>query len=225
MERWRFWLCWQPRELETFQSLILLDSLILLELNVKLLSSWKCCGGEVWIEQVWLEQCPQTSMSWSNVVNKSSHDRTLHSSSSVLYVKLRIKRGCTYFFTWLYIIVLHNKEIVMLLIDGVFATVKVVLFVQALSQPCGWTIYAPRWSQAERTDRSSSGRSSVKDPILHNWIRQLGRLNLQCNIADSTGQVTCWPADKEKRLVQRMRRGENLLSAQYVGAYHAVVYR
>lgn len=33
---------------------------------------------------------------------------------------------------------------------------------QLLSQPCGWTSCAPQWSQAEKTDRPSSGSSRVK---------------------------------------------------------------
>lgn len=53
-----------------------------------------------------------------------------------------------------------------------------MVFTQALSQPCGWMSCAPQWSQAETTNRPSSGGTRVKQLFLHQHHHQLGRLSL-----------------------------------------------
>lgn len=89
--------------------------------------------------------------------------------------------------------------------------VKIV--VQVLSQPCGWMICAPRWSQAERTDRPSSGSSSVKQVFLHAEHSAGADQDFQCNILDNTGQVSCRLHDPD--FIQRS------VAAQYDRAVRA----
>lgn len=51
------------------------------------------------------------------------------------------------------------------------------------SQPCGWTSCAPQWSQAERTDRWSSGSPRVKQLFLNNPSGEM-----------KTSSVIYWPS-------------------------------
>lgn len=55
-----------------------------------------------------------------------------------------------------------------------------MFFMQAPSQPCGWASYAPQWSQVERTNRPSSGRSRAKQLSL------LHRLQLESGTTSAT---------------------------------------